>query len=552
MFDYDVFISYSSKDKNTIHDLAKRLKNDGLRVWLDQWEIQPGDSVPIKIEHGLEKSRTLVMCMSPAYFESEWGKLEHNTILFRDPTNKGRRLIPLIIEDCNLPDILAHFAYIDWRIPSNKEYERLFTSCLKNNSIHSPTNLSSHIQSPSPKYNLDNKEGILMPCFFNFQVPPPSNWQDFESLCWDLWRGIWEEPYIQKNGRQGQQQNGVDIYGRLHNGILWGGIQCKLKSNDTNKSLTESDVKEEVEKAKNFKPKLSKFIIATTAPKDAKIEEYARKVTEDHLKEGLFSVHIMGWEDIKERLDDYPRVRDKYYPQKESNLTEIKENDIFFKRENAAKITEELIKPLRDCASCIKLYFQNGDYILNLENRAIKLNLKFNGYEFIEICVGSNRFRYKDGGLVSTYGRDEVFNKYVPKIISFIDSYMAHIITLKTTIGSLNASHIPNSFESDISIFIENPSHKTQIAEENYKIEYLFNLYATLITGKKSFCGHSWATTLKENKSKEVLEIIKKDPYSNEIYERIESLKKEIVLDIDGLIKELNNLDDEFQNTHYL
>jgi len=35
-FDYDVFISHSSKDKPVVLELANRLKQDGLRVWLDE------------------------------------------------------------------------------------------------------------------------------------------------------------------------------------------------------------------------------------------------------------------------------------------------------------------------------------------------------------------------------------------------------------------------------------------------------------------------------------------------------------------------------------
>ncbi len=128
-FDYDVFISYSSKDKQKVIALAERLRKDGLKVWLDRWVIQPGDSIPLKLQYGLEQSRTLVMCMSPAYLTSEWGTLEHYTVLFRDPTNSQRRIIPLLIEDCTLPDVFAQFLYIDWRTPSNESYDRLLAAC---------------------------------------------------------------------------------------------------------------------------------------------------------------------------------------------------------------------------------------------------------------------------------------------------------------------------------------------------------------------------------------------------------------------------------------
>ncbi|MGQ3685945.1 MAG: hypothetical protein ACUBOA_13210 [Candidatus Loosdrechtia sp.] len=112
-----------------------------------------------------------------------------------------------------------------------------------------------------------------MPTFSNSQILPPANWQDFQSICCDLWRQIWKDPNTQKNGRQGQSQYGVDVYGRPDQGDAWAGVQCKGKDNYSNKSLTQDEVEDEVEKALNFKPKLSQFIIATTGVRDAKIQE---------------------------------------------------------------------------------------------------------------------------------------------------------------------------------------------------------------------------------------------------------------------------------------
>ena len=63
-FKYDVFLSHGSRDKDMVRDIANRLKSDGLRVWFDESEIKPGDSIPTKIEDGLEHSRVLVLCMS--------------------------------------------------------------------------------------------------------------------------------------------------------------------------------------------------------------------------------------------------------------------------------------------------------------------------------------------------------------------------------------------------------------------------------------------------------------------------------------------------------
>lgn len=153
----------------------------------------------------------------------------------------------------------------------------------------------------------------MMTRLSNLQVPPPANWQDFESFCCDLWRAIWKDPNTQKNGRQGQPQHGVDIFGRPDQGASWTGVQCKGKDNYGGGSLTEEEVEAEVEKAKSFKPPLACFIIATSGKRDVAIQEVARRITEKHSAIGLFSFHIWSWEDILSHFEEYPDVIDKYY-----------------------------------------------------------------------------------------------------------------------------------------------------------------------------------------------------------------------------------------------
>lgn len=83
-FACDVF---ASKDKPGVRELAERLKRDGLRVWLDEWVIQPGESISLPLEQGLESSQTLVLAISRHAFGSDWVTLQGHTALFRDPAN---------------------------------------------------------------------------------------------------------------------------------------------------------------------------------------------------------------------------------------------------------------------------------------------------------------------------------------------------------------------------------------------------------------------------------------------------------------------------------
>jgi len=77
----------------------------------------------------------------------------------------------------------------------------------------------------------------------------------------------------------------------------------------------ECEMRKEVEEAKAFQPRLSRLIIATTAPRDVKVQEIAREITSAHQSEGLFSVQVMFWGDIEDQLSQHLDVARAYYPQ---------------------------------------------------------------------------------------------------------------------------------------------------------------------------------------------------------------------------------------------
>ncbi len=154
-----------------------------------------------------------------------------------------------------------------------------------------------------------------MPTLTSLQIPPPANWQDFEALCRDLWRQQWSDPATQRNGRQGQPQHGVDVFGRPGQGADWAGVQCKLKSQITGSRLTAAEIEAEVEQARQFNPALASFTIATTAPADVRAQEAARRITEAQLANGSFPVEVKAWDEIEQDLGGFPELLAKHYPQ---------------------------------------------------------------------------------------------------------------------------------------------------------------------------------------------------------------------------------------------
>ncbi|MBI5949694.1 MAG: hypothetical protein HY875_16270 [Chloroflexi bacterium] len=153
-----------------------------------------------------------------------------------------------------------------------------------------------------------------MPTLKDSRFPPPQSWEDFEGLCADLFRYVWNDPGTQRNGRTGQPQHGVDVFGRPDGRPHYAGVQARNKIHPPT-TVAVAELRDEVRKAKQFVPALKTFILATTAPNDAVIQEEARRLTEANEAEGLFSVEVWGWDELERRMTEHPEVLQQHYPQ---------------------------------------------------------------------------------------------------------------------------------------------------------------------------------------------------------------------------------------------
>ncbi len=126
--------------------------------------------------------------------------------------------------------------------------------------------------------------------------PPPNEPAAFESLCLDLWKTVWNDPGAQKNGRSGQAQAGVDVFGVQQGRQM--GVQCKQKDGLLRSEVTIRELEKEVTEALRFKPRLDTFILATSGPSDAKVQARARVISEEHRARGLFKVEVWSWSEI--------------------------------------------------------------------------------------------------------------------------------------------------------------------------------------------------------------------------------------------------------------
>ncbi|MDM5142361.1 hypothetical protein OB959_21600 [Aeromonas bestiarum] len=145
-----------------------------------------------------------------------------------------------------------------------------------------------------------------------YQYQPLSSWDEFENLCLNLFRLELKDDSIHKNGRQGTIQNGVDIFGKsfLSGKLL--GFQCKGKQVYPERRIKQGEIDSEIEKAKNFEPKLDCLFFLTTASRDPSIQEHIRRINESISID--FEVGVYFWNDIELMLNKYPEVAMVFYP----------------------------------------------------------------------------------------------------------------------------------------------------------------------------------------------------------------------------------------------
>lgn len=107
-----VFLSHASEDKKRfVIPFATELRKQGIEVWLDKWEILPGDSLVDKIfEEGLKEADAVIVVLSRLSVEKPWVKEELNAAVVGRIAKKTK-LIPVVIDDCEIPESLRSLVW---------------------------------------------------------------------------------------------------------------------------------------------------------------------------------------------------------------------------------------------------------------------------------------------------------------------------------------------------------------------------------------------------------------------------------------------------------
>ena len=138
----------------------------------------------------------------------------------------------------------------------------------------------------------------------------PANEADFELLGLALLKEEWKNPGLELYAHRGEEQLGVDIFDSRGVEPI-DAAQCKL--HDPLKTIPPAEIKIEVEKAKQFRPKIGRYAILTSARASKQAHDAIIKINRSHAKQKLFTVELKTWGKIESLLDQHDEVRDQFY-----------------------------------------------------------------------------------------------------------------------------------------------------------------------------------------------------------------------------------------------
>ncbi|MFI6096447.1 toll/interleukin-1 receptor domain-containing protein [Lentzea sp. NPDC051213] len=108
----DFFVSFTRDDIEWARWITWVLEEEGFQVVFQELDMRPGHNIARQMQTGTSATRTIAV-LSPAYTDRPFPLSEWAAAFVQDPDGLARKLIPVRVEECSPPGLLAPIVYID-------------------------------------------------------------------------------------------------------------------------------------------------------------------------------------------------------------------------------------------------------------------------------------------------------------------------------------------------------------------------------------------------------------------------------------------------------
>jgi hypothetical protein len=110
----DFFISYAGVNRSWAEWIAVELERAGFSTVIQSFDFRPGTDFVHEMQRAASSAGRTIAVLSPAYLDSKFGETEWRAAFAKDPTGELGLLIPVRVQPCDPPGLLATRVYVDF------------------------------------------------------------------------------------------------------------------------------------------------------------------------------------------------------------------------------------------------------------------------------------------------------------------------------------------------------------------------------------------------------------------------------------------------------
>jgi hypothetical protein len=105
----DIFVSYTSSDKDWAFWIGKELEALGHTPHVHEWEIKAGGDIYAWMEQRHDAADHVLCVVSDDYLKAPYSTLERNAALWQAASNRPGFVLLVAVKPCKLPTLSDHF-----------------------------------------------------------------------------------------------------------------------------------------------------------------------------------------------------------------------------------------------------------------------------------------------------------------------------------------------------------------------------------------------------------------------------------------------------------
>ena len=110
---YDIFLSHSSSDNDFTNKLHSLLEQAGFNVWYDEKILTSNTHLLTDLPKYIGNSESFIIILSKNSCDSTWVQDEYGYARELHKNKELNAIIPIVIDDCNLPGFFNNYKWID-------------------------------------------------------------------------------------------------------------------------------------------------------------------------------------------------------------------------------------------------------------------------------------------------------------------------------------------------------------------------------------------------------------------------------------------------------